>query len=153
MIEFERNRQLTRFSTLHYKRIYNNAEIYENNSVIIICVDPKSTFNEIFIKTFKTKFFKQIKFPIILVCSEILLKKEFKKFKTKINLNKFTDFNELKKNRIYYIDIPLDLEKLTKKKVNLYIKRSFQIGLNLLKEKKSLALINSNFKIKWYILE
>ncbi len=29
MIDFERNRQLTRFSTLHYKRIYNNAEIYE----------------------------------------------------------------------------------------------------------------------------
>lgn len=29
MIEFERNRQLTRFSTLHYKRIYNNAQISE----------------------------------------------------------------------------------------------------------------------------
>ena len=29
MIEFERNRQLTRFSTLHYKRIYNNAQIRE----------------------------------------------------------------------------------------------------------------------------
>ena len=29
MIEFERNRQLTRYSTLHYKRIYNNAEIIE----------------------------------------------------------------------------------------------------------------------------
>ena len=29
MIEFERNRQLTKFSTLHYKRIYNNVEIYE----------------------------------------------------------------------------------------------------------------------------
>ena len=29
MIDFERNRQLTRFSTLYYKRIYNNAEIYE----------------------------------------------------------------------------------------------------------------------------
>ena len=29
MIEFERNRQLTKFSTLHYKRIYNNTEIYE----------------------------------------------------------------------------------------------------------------------------
>ena len=29
MIEFERNRQLTRYSTLHYKRIYNNAEINE----------------------------------------------------------------------------------------------------------------------------
>ena len=29
MIEFERERQLTRFSTLYYKRIYNNAEIDE----------------------------------------------------------------------------------------------------------------------------
>lgn len=29
MIEFEKNRQLTRYSTLHYKRIYNNAEINE----------------------------------------------------------------------------------------------------------------------------
>ncbi len=29
MIEFERERQFTRFSTLYYKRIYNNAEIDE----------------------------------------------------------------------------------------------------------------------------
>ena len=29
MIEFETERQFTRFSTLYYKRIYNNAEIYE----------------------------------------------------------------------------------------------------------------------------
>ena len=29
MIEFERERQLTMFSTLYYKRIYNSAEIYE----------------------------------------------------------------------------------------------------------------------------
>ena len=29
MIEFEKERQLTRFSTLYYKRIYNSAEIYE----------------------------------------------------------------------------------------------------------------------------
>ena len=29
MIEFERERQFTRFSTLYYKRIYNNAEINE----------------------------------------------------------------------------------------------------------------------------
>tara|TARA_B100001027_G_scaffold142857_1_gene99515 strand:- start:290 stop:1219 length:930 start_codon:yes stop_codon:yes gene_type:complete len=29
MIEFERQRQFTRFSTLYYKRIYNDAEIYE----------------------------------------------------------------------------------------------------------------------------
>mgnify|MGYP001222197134 FL=1 len=29
MIEFERERQLTTFSTLYYKRIYNSAEINE----------------------------------------------------------------------------------------------------------------------------
>ena len=29
MIEFEKERQFTRFSTLYYKRIYNNAEIHE----------------------------------------------------------------------------------------------------------------------------
>ena len=29
MIEFERNRQLTRYSTLYYKRIFNKAEIDE----------------------------------------------------------------------------------------------------------------------------
>ena len=29
MIKFERERQLTRFSTLYYKRIYNSAEINE----------------------------------------------------------------------------------------------------------------------------
>mgnify|MGYP003315501410 CR=1 FL=1 len=29
MIEFERERQFTRLSTLYYKRIYNNAEIDE----------------------------------------------------------------------------------------------------------------------------
>ena len=29
MIEFERDRQFTRFSTLYYKRIFNSAEINE----------------------------------------------------------------------------------------------------------------------------
>ena len=29
MIEFERERQFTRFSTLYYKRFYNSAEINE----------------------------------------------------------------------------------------------------------------------------
>ena len=29
MIEFERNKQLTRFSTLYYKRVFNNAVINE----------------------------------------------------------------------------------------------------------------------------
>ncbi len=114
----------------------------KNNSVIIICGDPKSTFNEILIKTFKTKFFKKKNFSVILICSEVLLKKELKKFKMKVNLCKFEDFKKLNKNKVYFIDIPLDLKNLTNLKVNSYIKRSFQVGLDLLKKKNSLGLIN-----------
>ena len=72
-------------------------------------------------------------------------------FKTKVKLNKFRGLNELKKNKIYYIDIPLDQKKLTKTKINLYIKRSFQAGLNLLKKKKSLALINGPISKKHFL--
>ena len=76
MIDFERQRQLTRLSTLYYKRIYNSAEINENKPVIIIC-DPKSTFNEILIKTSGNKVLK-LKFPIIIVCSKKYLKLNLK---------------------------------------------------------------------------
>ena len=39
----------------------------KNKSVVIICGDPESTFNEILIKTLKNKIYKKSKFPIIKV--------------------------------------------------------------------------------------
>ena len=39
-------------------------KLMKNKSVVIICGDPKSTFNEILIKTLKNKVLKNIKFPI-----------------------------------------------------------------------------------------
>ena len=114
----------------------------KNKSVAIICGDPKSTFNEILIKTLKDNFLKNTNFPIIIISSEKIFRKELKKFKTKISLEKFDNSENLNKKKVYIIDIPLDDKNLTLNKKNFYIKKSFEVGLNLIKEKRSFALTN-----------
>ena len=114
----------------------------KNKSIVIICGDPKSTFNEILIKTLNNKILKNLKIPIIIVGSKKLLKNELKKLKIKINLQKFEDKISFSKNNVYIFDIPLNQKKLSLSNKNKYIAKSFEIGLNLLKNKKSFALIN-----------
>ena len=106
----------------------------KNKSVVIICGDPESTFNEILIKTLKNKVSKKSKFPIIIVCSEKIFENELKKLKTKINFQKYESQINLRKNKIYIIDIPLKKGNLSLIKKNEYIKKSFDVGLNLLKK-------------------
>ena len=84
----------------------------KNKPVVIVCGDPESTFNEILIKTLKSKAFRNFKFPIIIICSEKLFQNELKKLKTKINLQKFENQNKLLNNKIYIIDIPLKIRNL-----------------------------------------
>ncbi len=114
----------------------------KNKSVVIICGDPESTFNEILIKTLKNKVYKNSKFPIIIICSERLFKNELKKLKTNINFKKFENQTNLRKNCIYIIDIPLKKGNLSLIKKNEYIKKSFDVGLSLIKKNNLLALIN-----------
>ena len=113
----------------------------KNKSIVIICGDPKSIFNEILIKTLKDKSLKEFKLPIKIVCSEELFKYELKKFKTKLNFQNLNNKRSLEK-RINIINIPLDYKNLSVSKVNSYIRKSFETGLNLIKENNSLALIN-----------
>ena len=114
----------------------------KNKSIAIVCGDPESTFNEILIKTLKNKVLNNIKFPIILICSKNLFQNEIKKLKAKIRFKNFNSQNRLVKKNIYIIDIPLDYKNLSLTKKNVYIEKSFEKGLNLLKNKNSLALIN-----------
>ncbi len=114
----------------------------KNKSIVIVCGDPKSTFNEILVKTLKNKFLKNIKFPIIIIGSKKLLKNEFKKYKTKIHLHDFKSQTKLRKNNLYTIDIPLAQGKISLVEKNKYIAKSFTIGLNLLKKNNSFAMIN-----------
>ena len=112
----------------------------KNSSIVVICGDPKSTFNEILIKTLKKK--KNLKFPVIIVGSKRLLENESKKLKTKLKFQRFDNQTKLRKKKIYIIDIPLDQNKLSLIKKNEFITKSFEVGLKLLKKKYSFALIN-----------
>ena len=114
----------------------------KNKSIVIICGDPKSTFNEILVKSLKNKILKNIKFSVIIIGSKKLLINEFKKFKTKIHMHEFKSQTKLRKNNLYIIDIPLAQRKISLIEKNKYISKSFAIGLNLLKKKSSFALIN-----------
>ena len=114
----------------------------KSKSLIIVCGDPKSIFNEILIKTFKNKIFKGVKFSIVIIGSKKLFKKELKRLKTKINLKNFYNQINLQKNNIYNIDIPFDFKKPSLAKKNSYIKKSFEVALKLLKNDDSFALIN-----------
>ena len=62
-------------------------KLMKNKPIIIICGDPKSTFNEILIKTLKNKIYKKSSLPIIVIGSKKLIKKEARKLKTKINFS------------------------------------------------------------------
>ncbi len=114
----------------------------KNKSIVIVCGDPKSTFNEILIKTLRNKVLSDIKFPIIIICSKKLFQNEIKKYKAKVNFKNFENYNNLKKKNIYIIDIPLDYKNLSLTKKNLYIKKSFETALNLIKKNNTTALIN-----------
>ena len=114
----------------------------KNKSIVIVNGDPESTFNEILIKTLKNKVLRNIGFSIIMVCSEKLFKYELKRLNTRVNFQRFKDNDSLSKNNIFIIDIPFNYKDLSAKNKNLYIKKSFDVGLNLIKKNSSLALIN-----------
>ncbi len=114
----------------------------KSKSVVIVCGDPKSIFNEILIKALKNKILKNIKFPLVIIGSKKLLEKELKRFNVKLNLQNFDNQKSLRKNIIYNIDIPIDFKNLSLAKKNSYIKKSFEVALDLLKKNNSFALIN-----------
>ena len=114
----------------------------KNKPVIIVCGDPKSTFNEILIKSLRKKNINKAKFPIIIVCSLKLFESQLKRYKTKLKYQIFNNKNNLYKNNIYLIDVPLASKNLSLTKKNKYITKSFEIGLNFTKEIDTLALIN-----------
>ena len=113
--------------------------------VAIISGDPNSINSEIIAKTWRNKNnFKEINFFII--GNFLLLKKQFSKIRYKIKLKEINsiDTKDLKKNLCIY-DIPLKFKRVfnvstgNKKK---YIKESFKKGLNFIKKKKIIGLIN-----------
>ena len=126
-------------------------KLMKDRPIIIICGDPESTFNEILIKTLDDKTLKNTKFPIVIIGSKKLLEYELKKTKKNISFLKLDEQLGLNRNKIYIIDIPLDFKKMTLIKKNLYIKKSFEVGLKFVDKVNSLALINGPISKKTFL--
>ena len=107
--------------------------------IIIVSGEPYSVFFEIF---FKSKKKINLKSPVILIASKKLVILQMKKlgFNFKINLineNKL-DFNLLDRKKINLINVDFQFDKIFDKissKSNLYINKSFEIALKILKKK------------------
>ena len=87
-------------------------KLMKNKPIVIVSGDPKSTFNEILIKTLKNRVLKNLKFPLIIIGSKKLLENESKKLKTKLNLQKFENQIRLRKKNIYIVASNFFFERL-----------------------------------------
>jgi 4-hydroxythreonine-4-phosphate dehydrogenase len=114
--------------------------------ILIAHGEPNSVFLEIFFKSLKSR---KIKNPLILVCSQRLLKFQMKKlkFKMSIRILNRSSLNKVKLNNktINIIDInynkSLAFQKITNKS-NKYIKDCFETSLKILKSDITNKFIN-----------
>lgn len=120
-----------------------------SNPILLIHGEPKSIFLEIFFKSLRLKF----KRPLVLIASKNLLIKEGLKLKYNFNLNlikKEFDNKSLIKNKINLINV--DIPKIKNKNSNkAYIEKCFKIALEILKEKKTVGLINGPISKKKFL--
>ncbi len=130
------------------------------NPIIVVAGEPKSIFLELFFKTFK----KNKSNPIILIASKKLLIDHFKLLKLKrtiriLDTHKKIDYKILDNKKINLIDVPLIFNSLKNIKINNsnhYIKKCFDIAIELLKGDNELKLLNGpiikkNFLGKKYL--
>ena len=114
--------------------------------ILIVHGEPNSIFLEIFFKSLK---YKQFRNPLILICSEKLLKFQMKKLKFKMDINilNLSLLNEIDLNNktINIIDInynkDLTFKKITSKS-NSYIKDCFETSFKILKSGITNKFIN-----------
>ena len=126
----------------------------KNKPIILVASEPNSIFLEIFFKSIKLKKYKS---PLVLICCKKILLNQMKqnKFKKKINI---LDLNNIKKYKlnnkeINLIDIKCQTNnnKYSKELTNEYIKKSFDLALNLIRNKFSNKLINGPVNKKTFL--
>ena len=115
------------------------------NPIIIIAGEPHGVFLELFFKIFNTKIVKENKRPLILIASKSLILQQMKKFKYDLKIN-LVDKNIIKKTKLYkdkinLINVPFNYGN-DNKNLKEYISKCFNIGINLMKKKYGIALIN-----------
>ena len=123
--------------------------------IIVAAGEPYSVFLELFFKAKKSCSFKK---PIILVVSKKLLLMQMKKlnYRFKINLIniKKDKFNKLNNKKINIIDIHSNFKKPFDKisdNSNAYIKKCFDLSLEILKKNKCSGFINGPISKKNFL--
>ena len=126
--------------------------------ILIVAGEPYSIFLEIFFKSLKEQKVKNLKSPIILICSKDLLIKQMKILKFKFKINSLDlhnlDFYKINNKKINIIDVNLNHKKAFDKitsKSNSYILKCCEIGLELLKITSSKVLINGPISKKYFL--
>ncbi|MDB3988020.1 4-hydroxythreonine-4-phosphate dehydrogenase PdxA [Candidatus Pelagibacter sp.] len=123
--------------------------------IIIVAGEPNSIFFEIFFKIINNNKFKS---PIILIASKNLVIRNMKFFKAKIDFNEIDYLKiksiKMKLNTINLIDVRYDQNKIFEKiseKSNNYIKKSFDIALEILNTKITNKFINGPISKKYFL--
>ena len=123
--------------------------------IIIVAGEPNSIFFEIFFKSLRYKKFNS---PIVLIASFNLIKLQMKKLNInkKINLINALNFENYRLNnkKINLIDINYDQKSAFDKissKSNVYIQKSFDTALKILKKNISNKFINGPISKKFFL--
>ena len=130
----------------------------KNKPIIIVSGEPYSIFSEIFFKVFKSKYYKKIKRPIVLVCSKKLIEMQMKKmgYSFKIRQIRESEIKNIKldNRKINLINVKFNFRKVFDKissKSSNYIEQSFKIALKIMKNKNGVALINGPISKKYFL--
>ena len=123
--------------------------------IIIVAGEPNSIFSEIFFKSLKLKKFKS---PIILIASQKIIKLQMRKLNIKIKI-RLIDFSDLKKiqldnKKINLINVSFNQKKpfdIITSKSNNYIRKSFDIALEILNTKITNKFINGPISKKHFL--
>jgi 4-hydroxythreonine-4-phosphate dehydrogenase len=112
--------------------------------IIVILGEPNSISYEIFLKSLN--YIKKTKLNFVIIGNYILLKKQANYLNLKININfHLSDINNLNDKKFNFINIqhnqlkPFDLRSI---KSDIFIKKSFETALTLIKKKLANGIIN-----------
>ena len=123
--------------------------------IIIVSGEPNSVFLEIFFKSIKLFNYKS---PLIIIASKKLIQQQMEKlgFIFEINIidKNFKQFEKLNNKKINLIDIEYRFDNCFEKissKSNIYIKKSFDVALKIIKQNKLSKFINGPISKRYFL--
>jgi 4-hydroxythreonine-4-phosphate dehydrogenase len=123
--------------------------------IIIVSGEPNSIFLEIFFKSIKKYRYKS---PLIIIASKKLVQQQMKSLGFIFDINtigkNFTKFDKLNNKKINLIDVEYKFNNCFEKissKSNKYIKKSFEVALDIIHQNKLSKFINGPISKKHFL--